>query len=111
MYKKGEPIALLVKEDAELSYKHAIASMNLREAELEQTKATLKAAEIRLEQPVHREVALRAAEAELAKIETALKNLPFMVRRAKAQLNFAKTIMTGGFLRRQPSHNAPSMKH
>jgi len=88
--KKGEPIALLVKEDAELSYKHAIASMNLREAELEQTKATLKAAEIRLEQPVHREVALRAAEAELAKIETALKNLPFMVRRAKAQLNFAK---------------------
>lgn len=88
--KQGEPIALLVKADAELTLKHAIASMQLREAELQQAQATLKASQIRLEQPVHREAVLRAAEAALAKIETELKNLPFMVRRAKAEMNFAK---------------------
>lgn len=88
--KQGEPIAVLVKDDSELTLKHAIASMNLREAELKQSQATLKASQIRLEQPVHREAALRSSEAELAKIETELKNLPFMVRRAKAELNFAK---------------------
>tara|TARA_R110002111_G_scaffold257026_1_gene324918 strand:- start:55871 stop:57424 length:1554 start_codon:yes stop_codon:yes gene_type:complete len=88
--KQGEPIALLVKADAELSLKNAIANRDLREAERELTKATLNAAEIRLSQPVHREAALRTAEAELAKIETELKNLPFMVRRAKAQRSFAE---------------------
>lgn len=89
--KQGEPIALLVKEDAALSLRAATADLNLREAELEQSKATLAAAEVRLAQPVHREATLRAAEAELAKIETELKNLPFMVRRAQSQLNFAQT--------------------
>lgn len=88
--KKGEPIALMVKRDAELTYNLAIASMKLREAELQQMKAILKAAQIRLEQPVHRESVLRAAEAELAKKNTELKNLPFMIRSAKAKLSFAK---------------------
>ena len=90
LVKKGEPIALLVKADAELTYKHAIANLKLRKAELQQIKATLTAAEIRLKQPVHREAVLRAAEAELAKTNTKLKNLPFMIRSAKAKYNFAK---------------------
>ncbi|WP_417383270.1 HlyD family secretion protein [Gimesia sp.] len=89
--KQGEPIAQLVKEDAALSLRAATANLKLREAELEQAKATLAAAEVRLAQPVHREATLRAAEAELAKIETELKNLPFMIRRAQAELNFAQT--------------------
>ncbi|MCH9655122.1 MAG: HlyD family efflux transporter periplasmic adaptor subunit [Planctomycetes bacterium] len=88
--KKGEPIALLVRADAELTYKHSLASMKLREADLQQMKAILTAAQIRLKQPVHREAVLRAAEAELAKNNTELKNLPFKIRTAKAQLNFAK---------------------
>lgn len=88
--KQGEPIALLVKEDAALSVRAATADLKLREAELNQAKATLAAAEVRLAQPVHREATLRAAEAELAKIETELKNLPFMVRRAQSELNFAQ---------------------
>lgn len=88
--RKNEPIALLVKRDAELTYNHAVANIKLREAELQQMKAILKAAQIRLEQPVHRESVLRSAEAELAKKNTELKNLPFMLRSAKAKLNFAK---------------------
>jgi len=88
--KKGEPIALLVRADAELTYKHALANVKLREAELQQMKAILSAALIRLKQPVHRESILRAAEAELAKNNTELKNLPFMLRSANAQLKFAK---------------------
>ena len=89
--KQGEPIARLVKADAELELKNSIAIQKLREAELEQAKASLTAAEIRLAQPVHLEAVLSAAEAELAKIQTELKNLPFMLRRSKAKRNFART--------------------
>ncbi|QDT91807.1 HlyD family secretion protein [Gimesia algae] len=87
---QGDPIAVLVKEDAALSLRAAAANLNLREAELKQAKATLAAAEVRLAQPVHREATLRTAEAALAKIETELKNLPFMSRRAQAELIFAE---------------------
>lgn len=87
---QGEPIARLVKEDSELRLKQTIATMKLREAELNQARAMLTASRIRFEQPVHREAILRSAEAELAKIETELKNLPFMIRRAKAELDFAE---------------------
>lgn len=88
--KQGEPIARLVKVDAELSLKNTIATEKLREAELQQARATLKAAEVRLSQPVHLEAVLSSAQAELAKIQTQLKNLPFMTRRAKADLEFAR---------------------
>ncbi|MFI4852743.1 MAG: HlyD family secretion protein [Gimesia chilikensis] len=88
--KQGEPIARLVKVDAELALKNTIATEKLREAELQQARATLKAAEVRLSQPVHLEAVLSSAQAELAKIQTQLKNLPFMTRRAKADLEFAR---------------------
>ncbi|QDU03625.1 Type I secretion system membrane fusion protein PrsE [Gimesia chilikensis] len=88
--KQGEPIARLVKVDAELSLKNTIATEKLREAELQQARATLKAAEVRLSQPVHLEAVLSSAQAELAKIQTQLRNLPFMTRRAKADLEFAR---------------------
>ena len=82
--KSGDPIAELVKDDAKLERDRALADLELREAELEETKATLVAAETRLEQPVHLEATLNDAEASLAKIDTELKNLPFELRRAKA---------------------------
>jgi len=88
--KQGEPIAQLVKVDAELALKNTIATEKLREAELQQSQATLKAAEVRLSQPVHLEAVLSSAQAELAKIQTQLTNLPFMTRRAKADLEFAQ---------------------
>jgi HlyD family secretion protein len=80
----GDPIAELVKDDASLVHDRAIADLNLRLAELEEANASFKAAEIRFNHPVHLTAALSEAEASLAKCETALKNLPFEVRRANA---------------------------
>ena len=80
----GEPIAQLVKDDAKLAYDRALADLELRQAELDEAKAALAAAETRFKQPVHLEAALGEARASLAKIETLLKNLPFEVRRAEA---------------------------
>ncbi len=70
--KAGEPVAELVKEDAQLALDRAKADLDLREAELDEARATLTAAVTRFEQPVHLEAALGEANAALAKIETEL---------------------------------------
>lgn len=85
----GEPIAELVKDDAQLAYERAIANRELAQAELERDKATLAAATTRFEKPVHLEAELAEAEASLAKINTMLKNLPFATQRAESKMNFA----------------------
>ena len=82
--KAGDPVAELVKEDARLARDRVLADLELRQAELDEAKATLAAAETRFKQPVHLKAALGEAEASLAKIETQLKNLPFEIRRAEA---------------------------
>ena len=82
----GQPIAELVKDDARLMRDRAMADLELRQAELDEVKASVAAAETRLQQPVHLEAALGEAEASLAKIQTQLKNLPFETRRAEADL-------------------------
>jgi HlyD family secretion protein len=87
--KAGEPVAELVKEDAELAYQRSAANLKLREAELAEVQAGLQAATTRFEQPVHLQAALGEAEATLAAVSTELKNLPFETRRAEAQLEFA----------------------
>jgi len=85
----GEPIAELVKEDAQLAHDRAVAGLKLRETELAQAQAGLRAATTRLEQPVHLLAVLSEAEATLAEIVTQRKNLPFEIRRAEAQLEFS----------------------
>lgn len=80
----GQPIAELVKDDAKLVHDRALADYELRQAELDEANAAYKAAETRFKQPVHLEAALGEANASLAKIETALKNLPFEMRRAES---------------------------
>ncbi len=87
--KAGEPVAELVKQDAELAYQRAQANVKLREAELLEAEAGMTAATTRLEQPVHLQAALGEAEAALAATTTDLKNLPFATRRAEAELEFA----------------------
>ena len=89
--KAGEPVAELVRDDAQLAYKRAAASLRLREAELKEAEAALTAAGTRLEQPVHLQASLSEAEAALAEIVTELQNLPFETRRAEAELKFAKS--------------------
>ncbi len=86
----GEAVAELIKDDACHACKRALAELDLREAELEEAEATLTSASSRLKHPVHLEVALAEAEADLAAIETQLGNIPFEVRHAEAQLAFCK---------------------
>ena len=81
---KGEPVAELVKDDAQLAYQRALADLELRQAEVAEAEAALTAATTRLEQPVHLEAALGEAEAALAKLNTELRNLPFHLKRAQA---------------------------
>jgi multidrug efflux pump subunit AcrA (membrane-fusion protein) len=87
--KAGEPIAELVKQDAQLACDNAAANLKLSEAELTEARAGLEAATTRFEQPVHLQASLGEAEATLAAVNTELKNLPFETRRAEAQLEFA----------------------
>ena len=86
----GQPVAELIKDDARLAYDAALADQQLRMAELEQAQAALTAAVTRFKQPVHLEAALGEANAEVARIDTMLNNLPFETQRAKAQLRFAE---------------------
>jgi RND family efflux transporter MFP subunit len=87
--KAGQPVAELVKQDAQLAYDAAAANLALREAEVEEMNVGLAAAKTRLEQPVHLHAVIGEAEAFLAEIATQRKNLPFETRRAEAELEFA----------------------
>lgn len=93
--KAGEPVAELVKADAQLAHDRAQADLELSEADFQQIESVLKAARTRFEQPVHLQAALSDAEAQLAEIATALKNLPYETRRAEAQLEFATADFEG----------------
>jgi len=90
LVKQGDPIAELIKDDAQFSHQRALADLNLRKAELEATQANYTAAKTRFTQPVHLEAALREAEALLAKIETQVDNLPFELQRAVAEEESAR---------------------
>lgn len=86
---KGEPIAILVDDDARLSLEAAKATLTLRTAELKQSQATLDAALTNLKEPTSLQSAAAEAEADLAAVETKLATLPFQVSAAAAKLKFA----------------------
>ena len=90
LVKQGEPVAELVKADAQLARERSIADLKLREAEVAEMTAAMTAARTRFEQPVHLQAALKESEAALAKIDTDLTNLPFEVRRAEARRDFTQ---------------------
>ncbi|MFI4874522.1 MAG: efflux RND transporter periplasmic adaptor subunit [Blastopirellula sp. JB062] len=86
---KGEPIARLVDEDAQLALNRARADVHLREAEVDEAQSNLIAANTRYEEPVHLEAILGESEAQLAEVETLLKNLPYETSRAIARREYA----------------------
>jgi multidrug efflux pump subunit AcrA (membrane-fusion protein) len=86
----GEPVAELIKTDAQLVCDGALANLQLQEADLKDAKAALTAATTRFNRPVHLEASLGEAEAALAQVTTEQNNLPFEIRRAEAQLAFAE---------------------
>ncbi len=90
LVKKGQPVAELIKADAMLAHERSIADRQLAEAELERNQAAFAAAKTRFEQPVHLEAMLAEADANLAKINTMLSNLPFETRRAASQMEYAQ---------------------
>ncbi len=91
----GEPLAELVKDDAQLELDRAVANLELNVAQADEARAALVAAKTRFEQPVHLEADLGEAEAALAKLDTQLTDLPFEVRRAEAEQEAAQKDFEG----------------
>jgi multidrug efflux pump subunit AcrA (membrane-fusion protein) len=86
----GDPVAVLIDQDARLALQADEANLKLRNAELERAKAELVAARTNFEKPVALEAELADAEAQLAKVATQLANLPYELQQAEARLRFAK---------------------
>ncbi len=87
---KGEPIAELVRRDAELVRDAAAADLALRKAERDSAAATLTSAQTRLENPAHLEATVAEAESQLAQVETQLATLPGRVAEAEARRRYAE---------------------
>jgi multidrug efflux pump subunit AcrA (membrane-fusion protein) len=93
--KRGEPVAKLVDVDAKFALREAETMLALRDAEAQSAEAELAAARLRVEHPAHLEAALADGESSLAKTETELAKLPFLVESAKARLSYAQQNLEG----------------
>ena len=91
----GEQIAKLFDADAKLYLRNAEAEFALRQAEVASIDADLKAAELRLANPVHLDAALAEADSMLAKTETELAKIPFLIESAQARVDFARRNLEG----------------
>lgn len=91
----GEPIARLIDDDAELALRAAQANLRIREAEVAEARATLAAAQVNYDQPVHLEAALAEAKSMLAKTQTALTTAPLALEQAQARHRFAEQDLQG----------------
>lgn len=88
--KQGEVIGRLNEADLLLQVEHHRNLIKVREADVARAQAERDAAIARWERPLHLEAALADAESQLAKSNTQLSQLPFLVETAEAKLKFAK---------------------
>lgn len=95
LVQKDEPIARLIAVDAELAARQAQAVVAIREGELGRAQAELRAAKVRVEQPVHLQVVLADANSMLAKARTELSKLPYLIEAAEAALQYAASNLEG----------------
>ncbi|MFP6751722.1 MAG: HlyD family efflux transporter periplasmic adaptor subunit [Pirellulaceae bacterium] len=93
--KQGDPVVMMVEDDARLELEAARAQVALSMARLEEARANLVAATTNFEKPLQLQVELAAAEAQLAGVATELTNLPFQLQRAAARLRFAQQDLAG----------------
>ena len=93
--KAGQPVAMLIRRDAELALAEAKASHDLADSELASARAALEAARTNLEKPVALRAVLAEAEGMWAKIQTELANLPFQRQAADARVQIAKLDLEG----------------
>lgn len=91
----GDPVAVLVANDAQLAHQRAVSDRRLREAELDEAQATLDAAQIRFDEPVHLEAALAEADAQLAAAHTHLADVPYQLQSAQARHRFTQADYEG----------------
>lgn len=91
----GEPVAKLIDADALIAVREAEAELALRQAERASVEAELKAAKLRLANPVHLDAALADADSALARTETELAKLPFLIASAEARATFARQNVEG----------------
>ena len=91
----GQPVAGLIDTDARLALEQAEADLALKAAEVQSAQAELKAARLRLENPVHLEAVLSEAQSLLAKAETQLARLPFLLDAARAKVAYARQNISG----------------
>jgi HlyD family secretion protein len=85
---KGEPIARLISIDAELEVEQSKNALAIREGELNGAIAERDAAQIRLDNPVHLRVLLADAQSMLAKAQTELAKVPFLIEASEANVKF-----------------------
>jgi multidrug efflux pump subunit AcrA (membrane-fusion protein) len=91
----NQPVARLIDADAKLALEQARAALALRTAELASAEADFRAARLRLEHPVHLQSVLAEAQSLLAKTETELASLPFLIQAADARVEFARQNLAG----------------
>jgi multidrug efflux pump subunit AcrA (membrane-fusion protein) len=93
--KAGQPLAMLIRRDAELALAEAKATHELAESELASANAALEAARTNLEKPLALRAMLAEAEGMWAKTQTELANLPFQRQAADARVQIAKLDLEG----------------
>lgn len=91
----GDAVAKLIDVDARLALREARISHKLRQAELQGAEAELKAARLRFEHPAHLKAALADAESLLAKAETEMAQIPYLIDSARARVEYARLDLEG----------------
>lgn len=81
---KGQTVATLVKEDAELALARAEADLRAAEAELAVARADLAAAQTDWDNPIDRDRAVGVSHASLAETEAELAQLPALIAAEQA---------------------------
>lgn len=92
---RHEAIARLISIDAELFVEQAKNTLAIRDGELNRATAELDAAKIRLENPVHLQVQLADAQGTLAKAQTAIARLPFLLTAAESNEQYTLSNLNG----------------
>eukprot|EP00913_Durusdinium_trenchii_P006027 g5639.t1 len=84
--RKGDVVARLVPEDAQLGVARAEAALSLAEAGLALAQAEQRAAQTEWDEPVERDRATEAGRAELAERQAELAQLPMLIEAERATL-------------------------
>lgn len=91
----GDPVGKLYDADACLVLRNAEVALSLQQAELKSAEAELKAAQLRMDHPVHLDAQLADAESLLAKTRTEIGRFPFLIEQTAARLDFARSNLDG----------------